>query len=96
VRPLRRARRAVAKNDPGLRRLRRRVVAAELAAEHVEQELLGKGSARLRRSNAGVDSEIAARANLEIYLRLLGRRMMRREARLLGVLARAAGAGAGR
>lgn len=96
VRPLRRARRAIAKSDPGLRRLRRRVAVAEIAAERVEQELLGGQAARLRRSNAGVDSEIAARANLEGYLRLLGRRITRREARLLGIMARAACAGAGR
>jgi uncharacterized protein (TIGR02444 family) len=96
VRPLRRARRAIAKDDRGLRRLRRRIAAAELAAERVEQELLGKRAGGLRRSNAGVDCGIAARANLESYLRFLGRRIARREARLMGVLARAACAGAGR
>jgi uncharacterized protein (TIGR02444 family) len=93
VQPLRHARRAVGKGNPGLRRMRHRIVAAELAAERVEQERLGAQALRLRCPARRVRSALVVRANLGGYLRLLGGRISRREGRLLEALAAAACAG---
>lgn len=77
VRPLRLARRAIRKDARGSagRRataLRRRISAAELDAEYVEQMLLAAVSERYpRRSGAGGSRERAA-ANLRAYFALLG------------------------
>jgi uncharacterized protein (TIGR02444 family) len=90
VRPLRRARRAIGKDVPGLRRLRRRVAAAELAAERVEQALLGRQASRLRGPARRAAPALATRANLGGYLGLHGGRISRRDARLLEALGDAA------
>lgn len=71
VQPLRRARRAIGKKEPRLERLRRRVAAAELAAERREQAMLEEGARTLRAARKSTP-RAAVTANLAGYLRQAG------------------------
>lgn len=91
VEPLRSARRALGK---GFRRvepeycqpLRRRIGAAELDAEYVEQRILARCAAELTPLARTCEPRAAAEANLNHYMEFLGLRPGRREARILAAL----------
>jgi|NGEPerStandDraft_6_1074524.scaffolds.fasta_scaffold35414_2 uncharacterized protein (TIGR02444 family) len=74
--PLRRARRAVKKGIPGMPQewgawLRRRIAAAELDAEYVEQLLLAGQVAQMKEMPLLRNQERSAAVNLQRYLELL-------------------------
>jgi uncharacterized protein (TIGR02444 family) len=91
VSPLRRARRAIRKGHRGVTgewagQLRRRISAAELDAEYVEQSVLAAHAAGMPPSARKCEPREAAAANLKCYLDLLGAPIGRREARNLRTL----------
>jgi uncharacterized protein (TIGR02444 family) len=69
-----------------LARLRKRIAAEELAAEHVEQQLLAAFAAGLPAATRVARPEAAVAGNLERYAGLLGTTLAARERRCLEVL----------
>jgi uncharacterized protein (TIGR02444 family) len=92
VRQLRRARRAIPKDDPALQRLRKRVAALEIEAERAEQAMLEGLGSGLRVARPRLGPARAAAANLETYLELLGVRSLRARSALVKTLAEAGSA----
>lgn len=88
VQPLRRARRAVSKTEPQLRRLRRRITMLELDAERLEQESLAHCASRLR-ARREETVRAAASSNLACYLSLTGQESACHAARHLETLVNA-------
>ncbi|MBI3371852.1 MAG: TIGR02444 family protein [Betaproteobacteria bacterium] len=91
VQPLRRARRTLKQGFRSVepeycRLLRKRVGAAELEAEYVEQRTLAERAAELPVLARKCEPRVAAEANLKHYLELLGLRLGRREARNVAIL----------
>jgi hypothetical protein len=91
VSPLRSARRAIKKRHRGVTgewagQLRKRIGAAELDAEYVEQSVLAGHAARMPPLARKSEPREAAAANLKCYLDLLGVPIGRREARNLRML----------
>lgn len=96
VQPLRRARRAIERGDRGVSGecaglLRKRIGAAELDAEYVEQSVLAVHATGMPPSARRCEPREAAAASLKRYLELLGVSIGRREARNLGALVDACG-----
>ena len=93
--PLRRARRAIRKEPGGAagawaKALRRRIAAAELDAEYVEQRVLAKEAAGAPPSAGNDRPREAAASNLDRYLHELGAAIGPRQARFVQTLIAAA------
>jgi uncharacterized protein (TIGR02444 family) len=86
VRPLRQARRAISRDDRKLKSLRKRIAAAELHAERIEQSLLARFAAGLKPLPAAPAPQ-STRENLRNYFRALGGRITPGRARHLETLA---------
>jgi hypothetical protein len=89
VRPLRQARRSISRDDRSLGSLRKRIAAAELQAERIEQSILARFAAGLKPLPAAPVLQSIS-GNLRDYLRVLGVRITPRHARRLETLVKAA------